>query len=85
MPQLTEKNLITNAIKFTRLEEIRRICVSLGVSREQPTHSVNGSVPFHRTSEASEAETLQADWEKGEIVRFVAIEAAGHANDQSFT
>ncbi|KAL1793721.1 hypothetical protein ACET3X_008703 [Alternaria dauci] len=59
-------NLITNAIKFTRLEEIRQISVSLGISLEQPTHSF--SVPFSRTSEASEAATLQADWEKGEII-----------------
>jgi hypothetical protein len=63
---LTSKNLITNAIKFTRLEEIREISVSLGISLKQPTHSF--SVPFTRTSEASEAATLQADWEKGEIV-----------------
>jgi signal transduction histidine kinase len=40
--------------------------VSLGISLEQPTHSF--SVPFSRTSDASEAATLQADWEKGEIV-----------------
>jgi len=64
--RLTIKNLITNAIKFTRLEEIREIRVSLGVSLEQPTHSF--SVPFSRSSETSEAATLQADWEKGEIV-----------------
>ena len=61
-----KQNLITNAIKFTRLEEIREISVSLGISLEQPTHSF--SVPFSRTSDASEAATLQADWEKGEIV-----------------
>ena len=66
--QLTTKNLITNAIKFTRLEEVRKISVSLGISLEQPTHSVSGNVPFSRTSEASEAQTLQADWEKGQIV-----------------
>lgn len=66
MQRLTIKNLITNAIKFTRLEETRKISVSLGISSTQPTHSL--SVPFSRTSEASEAATLQADWEKGEIV-----------------
>ncbi|KAI4929088.1 hypothetical protein J4E85_005712 [Alternaria conjuncta] len=62
-------NLITNAIKFTRLEEIREIRVSLGVSLKQPTHSF--SVPFSRSSETSEAATLQADWEKGEIVYII--------------
>ncbi|KAI4606325.1 hypothetical protein J4E83_010133 [Alternaria metachromatica] len=62
-------NLITNAIKFTRLEEIREIRVSLGVSLKQPTHSF--SVPFSRSSETSEAATLQADWEKGELVYII--------------
>ncbi|KAI2487400.1 BaeS Signal transduction histidine kinase [Pyrenophora tritici-repentis] len=61
-------NLITNAIKFTRLEEIRKISVSLGISLEQPTHSASGNVPFSRTSEGAEAQTLQADWEKGQPV-----------------
>ncbi|EUC38034.1 hypothetical protein COCCADRAFT_83786 [Bipolaris zeicola 26-R-13] len=64
-------NLITNAIKFTRLEPIRKICVSLGVTFERPTHSEHGKVPFSRTSEASEAQTLQADWEKSDIVYIV--------------
>jgi signal transduction histidine kinase len=67
---LMMQNLITNAIKFTRLEEKRYISVSLGVSLELPAHNADGRVSFLRTSEASEAETLQADWEKGEIVRF---------------
>jgi signal transduction histidine kinase len=68
MLRLTVQNLITNAIKFTRLEKIRSICVSLGIALEQPTHSVNGNVPFQRTSEASVPKTLQADWEKGNMV-----------------
>jgi signal transduction histidine kinase/CheY-like chemotaxis protein len=61
-------NLLTNAIKFTRLEETRRICVSLGISLEQPSHNDDGRVSFIRMSEESEAQNLQADWEKGEIV-----------------
>ncbi|USP75763.1 hypothetical protein yc1106_03037 [Curvularia clavata] len=64
-------NLITNAIKFTRLEQIRKVCVSLGISHERPTHSFSGKVPFSRTSESSEAQTLQVDWEKGEIVYII--------------
>ncbi|KAF2128014.1 hypothetical protein P153DRAFT_319207 [Dothidotthia symphoricarpi CBS 119687] len=59
-------NLITNAIKFTRLEETRHISVSLGISLEEPTHNAVGDVPYTRSSETSEAKTLQADWEKGE-------------------
>jgi signal transduction histidine kinase/ActR/RegA family two-component response regulator len=64
-------NLLTNAIKFTRLEETRRICVSLGISLEQPSHNADGRVSFIRMSETSEAQTLQADWENGEIVYVV--------------
>jgi signal transduction histidine kinase/CheY-like chemotaxis protein len=61
-------NLLTNAIKFTRLEETRRISVSLGVSLEQPSQNGDGRVTFLRMSEATEAKSLLADWEKGEIV-----------------
>ncbi|UPX17010.1 uncharacterized protein EKO05_0007387 [Ascochyta rabiei] len=61
-------NLLTNAIKFTRLEAKRQILVSLGVSLERPTHSTNKQVTFIPTSGASEAKTLQADWERGESV-----------------
>ncbi|ENI02496.1 hypothetical protein COCC4DRAFT_63420 [Bipolaris maydis ATCC 48331] len=64
-------NLITNAIKFTRLEPFRKINVSLGITFERPTHSEHGRVAFSRTSEASEAQTLQADWEKGDIVYII--------------
>jgi hypothetical protein len=62
------KNLVTNAIKFTRLEEKRHIIVSLGVALEQPIHDAEDHVAFLRTSEAAEAETLQADWKHGQIV-----------------
>jgi signal transduction histidine kinase/DNA-binding NarL/FixJ family response regulator len=61
-------NLLTNAIKFTSLEETRRICVSLGVSLEPPSRNGDGRVTFLRMSEATEAKSLLADWEKGEIV-----------------
>ena len=68
--QLTAQNLITNAIKFTRLEEKRSICVSQGISLEQPLHNASGHVPFPRTSNAQEAESLRADWERGQTVGF---------------
>jgi signal transduction histidine kinase len=66
-------NLITNAIKFTRLEKTRHINVSLGVSLERPTHNDGGHVPFLRTSEEKEASSLLTDWEKGEHVRPLRI------------
>jgi hypothetical protein len=66
-------NLVTNAIKFTRLENIRHITVSLGISLDQPSHYAEGKLEFLHTSAASEASTLQADWEKGQIVGFPCV------------
>jgi signal transduction histidine kinase len=65
-------NLITNAIKFTRLEteKSRRILVSLSVSAERPTSNADGRVSFMRKAEGSEAATLQSDWKEGEPVSF---------------
>jgi signal transduction histidine kinase len=73
---LTNKNLITNAIKFTRLEKTRHITVSLGVSFEEPSHNADGHVSFLHRPRDSAAETLRADWEKGEAVRslFLVLE-----------
>lgn len=65
-------NLITNAIKFTRLEAERRIVVALSVSLTRPTHNADGQVAYIPRSEGHEAKTLLADWEQGEnlFVRF---------------
>jgi hypothetical protein len=62
------QNLITNAIKFTRLEETRHISVTLSISFIQPVQNADGRVSFMGKSETEEAKTLQADWEKGQIV-----------------
>ncbi|KAI8940858.1 hypothetical protein NX059_002119 [Plenodomus lindquistii] len=64
-------NLITNAIKFTRLEDKRHITISLGLSHETPTRNPDGHVQFIRSAEVPEAQTLQADWEKGEIIHVI--------------
>jgi light-regulated signal transduction histidine kinase (bacteriophytochrome) len=63
-------NLITNAIKFTRLEVERHILVSLGISFKRPKHNTDGRVSFIRPSKGSEAKTLQADWKQNENVSF---------------
>ncbi|KAL6706669.1 hypothetical protein ACN47E_005211 [Coniothyrium glycines] len=71
-------NLITNAIKFTRLEDRRAISVSLGVSFEVPARNADGRVSFLRQSEATEADTLQADWKKGQVVYVIfSVEDTG--------
>ncbi|KAJ4340927.1 hypothetical protein N0V95_007381 [Ascochyta clinopodiicola] len=61
-------NLLTNAIKFTRLEETRQITVSLGLALEEPSEYAQGDLKFVRTSEALSTPSLQADWDKGGIV-----------------
>ncbi|KAF2129176.1 hypothetical protein P153DRAFT_376440 [Dothidotthia symphoricarpi CBS 119687] len=58
-------NLLTNAIKFTRLEEKRHITVILGIAHERPLQHAQDHVEFIRTSEATEALSLQTDWDKG--------------------
>lgn len=52
-------NLVTNAIKFTRLEEKRHITISLGIAGERPLRYEPGRVDFIRTSEALEAPSLR--------------------------
>lgn len=66
-------NLITNAIKFTRLEAKREITVILSVSLERPTHTTDGQVAYIPTIGGSEAKTLQADWEFGQNVGVPAL------------
>jgi CheY-like chemotaxis protein len=61
-------NLLTNAIKFTRLEAKRQILISLSISLERPTHNVDGRVTYIPRSGGSEAKTLQADWEQGQSI-----------------
>ncbi|KAF2625562.1 aerobic respiration control sensor protein-like protein arcB [Macroventuria anomochaeta] len=61
-------NLLTNAIKFTRLEAKRQILVSLSISLERPTHNADGRVAYIPRSGGSEAKTLQADWDQGQSV-----------------
>lgn len=65
-------NLLTNAIKFTRLEVKRQILVSLSISLERPTHNADGRVTYISRSGDPEAKTLQTDWEQGQnvFVRF---------------
>lgn len=61
-------NLLTNAIKFTRLEAKKHILVSLSISFKRPTHNADGRVAYIPRTEGSEAETLLADWKNGQNV-----------------
>ncbi|CAI6342165.1 unnamed protein product [Periconia digitata] len=56
-------NLITNALKFTRLEATRRIKVTVAASKEEPT-SVTDDVLFE-TKLAKEDPRLVEDWKMG--------------------
>ncbi|KAJ4344823.1 uncharacterized protein N0V89_012567 [Didymosphaeria variabile] len=64
-------NLITNAIKFTRLEETRHISVRLGLSTEPPLQGLDERVKFHRTPGAEVSHTLQTDWDKGKVAYMI--------------
>ncbi|KAF1926105.1 uncharacterized protein M421DRAFT_224907 [Didymella exigua CBS 183.55] len=61
-------NLLTNAIKFTRLEAKREIIVTLSVALTRPTHNADGRVSYIPRSSGHEAKTLLADWEQGQSV-----------------
>lgn len=58
-------NLLTNAIKFTRLETSnRQITINLAASVAEPT-SIPGGVQFIDTKLVSENHHLENDWKKG--------------------
>jgi hypothetical protein len=61
-------NLVTNAIKFTRLEKRRHVTVMLGIALERPHQYAESQVKFVRTSRALEVPSLRADWNQGESV-----------------
>lgn len=64
-------NLITNAVKFTKLEPVREINVSIGASLRQPTSLADVKwFPSHR---AHKDLTDGPEWGKGEPV-FICIE-----------
>jgi hypothetical protein len=75
-------NLITNAIKFTRLENTRRIYVSLGVAFERPLRDNEGKVRFLRSSKAKEAISLETDWKNGELVSLFRLVQGWRTNLQ---
>ncbi|KAF2502660.1 hypothetical protein BU16DRAFT_16651 [Lophium mytilinum] len=60
-------NLITNSIKFTRLETTRSISVRLAASSERPEISQDG-IKYVRTKAADENSELIEDWMRGNNV-----------------
>ncbi|KAK7625083.1 hypothetical protein IWX48DRAFT_547713 [Phyllosticta citricarpa] len=55
-------NLVTNAIKFTRLEATRKITVSVGAALARPVCYFNERDSSLQTAAAEEAPSLLADW-----------------------
>ncbi|KAK8179682.1 hypothetical protein BC567DRAFT_248924 [Phyllosticta citribraziliensis] len=55
-------NLVTNAIKFTRLESTRKITVSVGAALARPVCYPNETDSSLHTAAAEEAPSLLADW-----------------------
>ncbi|KAF7924428.1 uncharacterized protein EAE98_007479 [Botrytis deweyae] len=60
-------NLMTNAIKFTRTEEVRRITVTMAASLERPSsqESIVEYVPKHQSSSD---QTVKGEWGDGEVL-----------------
>jgi CheY-like chemotaxis protein len=63
-------NLLTNAIKFTRLEKTRRVSIVLSASAEAPT-SVTGGIQFNEEKLVGEDHHLIDDWKQDSNVIFV--------------
>ncbi|OJD38897.1 hsp90-like protein [Diplodia corticola] len=61
-------NLVTNAIKFTRLESRRTVILSIGASTQRPSRCKAHGVNYIRTSASPESPSLIADWAKGGCV-----------------
>lgn len=59
-------NLTTNAIKFTHTEPTRKICVSIGASREKPTSKPETDVQYFPTRLERPDVTSGSDWGTGE-------------------
>lgn len=60
-------NLITNAVKFTRLEPTRKIVVSVAASVTEPP-SIPGGVQFMTDKLVTEDSHLKDDWKRGSLV-----------------
>ncbi|KAF2729271.1 hypothetical protein EJ04DRAFT_537938 [Polyplosphaeria fusca] len=58
-------NLITNAVKFTRLESVREVTVSIAASNSEPQSVPNGVEFVHPRLSAEDAH-LKEDWKRGE-------------------
>ncbi|TGO85106.1 hypothetical protein BPOR_0431g00080 [Botrytis porri] len=64
-------NLMTNAIKFTRTEEVRRITVTMAASLKRPSSqkTIVEYVPKHQSSSD---QTVKGEWGDGEVL-FISI------------
>ncbi|KAL1613547.1 hypothetical protein SLS54_010518 [Diplodia seriata] len=61
-------NLVTNAIKFTRLQPRRTVTLSIGASSQRPSRCAVRDIDYIHTSAAPEAPSLILDWAKGGCV-----------------
>jgi CheY-like chemotaxis protein len=79
-------NLLTNAIKFTRLEKTRSITVSLAASETEPLSKPSG-VHFIDTKLVGEDHHLQHDWKRGTIkyIQFSVIDTGRGLSQEEMT
>ncbi|KAK8903072.1 hypothetical protein QC760_008563 [Botrytis cinerea] len=60
-------NLMTNAIKFTRTEEVRQITVTMAASLERPS-SQKTDVEYVPKHQSSSDQTVKGEWGDGEVL-----------------
>ncbi|TGO51484.1 hypothetical protein BCON_0160g00090 [Botryotinia convoluta] len=76
-------NLMTNAIKFTRTEEVRRITVTMAASLERPSSqkTIVEYVPKHQSSSD---QTVKGEWGDGEVLYIsIAVTDSGRGLSES--
>jgi signal transduction histidine kinase len=61
-------NLMTNAIKFTRTEDLKHIIVTMGASISKPSESNRSEVHYVGKGKASLDQTSKPEWGNGDVV-----------------
>jgi len=76
-------NLMTNAIKFTRTEKVRRIAITVGASLTRPTNNKYGVAFVQPNTQIGDMDRMAGkEWGNGEVVYIsVAVKDSGGGLD----
>jgi hypothetical protein len=77
-------DVMTNAIKFTRTEDVRHIRMTMGASLTPPSKSHDFGMQYVRKSTTSPDQTSKAEWGDGEVIYLsITVEdTVGGLNDK---